>query len=1549
MSLETNDYKILQFKQSTSTEYRQRLEREKEVQFISYIPENAWIIKLNDSRGDLTSERKVRFIGPYRAKYKIGPAVHKEISSSGNISARIEFFESSANPQNLLNRYGNVLGRFGDNTWEFQTSSDKINDLATEDGVKFISQKSPKSQTFNYESRNLIGVNTVQSAPYNLKGAGYTAGLWDGGWAGEHPDLDYTSSKISFGDKGENCGSNCEVIGHATHVAGTMLGAGIENYDYRGVASNSSLVTYEWPSGNETELYQETEESITQYGAVISQNSWGYSVDSSNEDILGDYATLAPGYDAIISGNTNQVGTRIPAVFAAGNYGGGFSPRYNTTAGPGATAKNTITVGAVDSGGDMNDFSSWGPTDDGRIKPTVVADGGGNSEYVYSTIPQDNNSNPYGGSAGTSMAAPAVAGSAILLKQKYNQTYGGLPKPSTVKAALIHTAKDINRTGPDYITGWGLVNASSAIDYMEASEDKNLIKTGSVNNGDVDSYNVEVPENETVKFTLVWDDYPASASASKTLVNDLDLVVENGNNDRKYPWTLSWENRTQKALKTQEDHTNPVEQVHVADTQTKQYSIEVEGDSVPEGPQDYSLLMSSKEPSTGAPNITAESPLNKTYSESPDFNLSSNKSLNQSVYSIDGNKNYSMKERDSKYFYNTSANLSEGKYSTTLWGQDNEGNWASDTASFAVDTESPNLSPKNPLKGSNISGIFDINATWKDSTTEVEKANYTISNSTYSESGSLNATFDSTKLEDGSYIVYYNVTDSAGNEEIKQRSINIDNTVPEINVENPTEGSNISDEFLVNSSAADSSGVKSYNITLVNGSGTWTSFSDNRTLDSNSYADGAYSLNFTAEDFAGNIREKSINIEFDNTPPEITPQKPVDRANISEPFEINATWSDGETGVKNSNFTLYNSSGFSFSGSLNSTFDLDGLSDGSYNLSYNASDYADNYAAQEISITLDTQKPSINILSPSENAVASSFDLNASITDENKLDYSNYSITNGTIQKQGNLNTTVDSTRYTGGTYYLEVEAQDVAGNTEKSNTSVKFDNSAPELQSSSIKPQENISGSFDVNASFRDISDLVKAEFRFSNQSGTVTDWEKLNYTGFDSSNLSNGDYNLSIRANDTLGNPGSYRVENLTLDSKSPSLSLTEHNESAEYNGWINNSKKIEAGCSDTGTGVKMIESDYSSSSTSPINFTLTETGNLDFNFTCTDYADNKDLKTLSFKIDGQKPSLKSLSPENNSKTGIDYELTGSFNDEAKESGFNKTASSLNITEGSAEVEWTENSFNASITGLDYSQSYNLEGKLVDNLGHTYSFTASHETENDPDSDENEDSDSSTSSSGGSSGGGFSYTATQVEENNTTEENQTEANQTDNETESSSQEFEEVVAVDPERNTCQTYNESQVPEGWEKVESCSAWKEQRAQELIEQIRGEDDDTVSRAESALDQGDYDRAIEIASSANQEERKENKSEESGILLIFALAGLAAILIGIAVIAVHFYRRKKLMADINGISKELIKFEQKGVNNAGEESIREIEKAESAIKNKDYRKARNHLENFKELK
>jgi subtilisin family serine protease len=135
---------------------------------------------------------------------------------------------------------------------------------------------------------------------------------------------------------------------------------------------------------------------------------------------------------------------------------------YDTLFGQQSVSKNALVVGAVydvprgtPSLLTTCTFSGWGPTDDGRIKPDLVANGWDLS--MYSTDPADPEGWQY--ESGTSYAAPIVTGTIGLLGQLYQKTYSHLPNSDMVRALLIHTADDWGPLGPDFRFGWGCSTA----------------------------------------------------------------------------------------------------------------------------------------------------------------------------------------------------------------------------------------------------------------------------------------------------------------------------------------------------------------------------------------------------------------------------------------------------------------------------------------------------------------------------------------------------------------------------------------------------------------------------------------------------------------------------------------------------------------------------------------------------------------------------------------------------------------------------------------------------------------------------------------------------------------------------------------------------------------------------------------------------------------------------------------------------------------------------------------------------------------------------------
>jgi hypothetical protein len=489
----------------------------------------------------------------------------------------------------LVDRYNGEVRDTVDviNTLVVELPYSQVLSLAAEDAVQWVEWPLPPMDVNNDSNRAITQAGSAQAPPYNLDGTGITVLVYDGGTANSaHPDF---GGRLTVHD-----GSG--TANHATHVSGTVGGDGTNSGgQYRGMAPNVQIVSFGFEydgSGiflysNPGDIQNDYSNAINFRGADIANNSIGTNTARNGFpcDITGDYGVTSALIDSIVTGS---LGTRFRICWSNGNERGTTrcGTTYSTTAPP-ACAKNHITVGALNSNNDsMTDFSSWGPTDDGRLKPDISGPGCQSSGDfgVTSTV----GSSGYDSYCGTSMSGPTVTGCSALLLQDFRANYPGFPDPwgSTLKAIWAHTAVDLGNTGPDYQFGYGSIRVIPAI---------NVIRNGSFTEdsvGQSQSYSRQVevgPGTPEFKVTLAWDDRPGTPNVNPNLVNDLDLIVTDPSGGRHYPWTLNPSSPSTPAVRTQADHVNNIEQVLVSNPQVGTWTVEVFGYNVPFGPQTFSL------------------------------------------------------------------------------------------------------------------------------------------------------------------------------------------------------------------------------------------------------------------------------------------------------------------------------------------------------------------------------------------------------------------------------------------------------------------------------------------------------------------------------------------------------------------------------------------------------------------------------------------------------------------------------------------------------------------------------------------------------------------------------------------------------------------------------------------------------------------------------------------------------------------------------------------------------------------------------------------------
>jgi subtilisin family serine protease len=589
---------VLQFHSLPDERDRAELERAG-VRLLDYLPRNAYLATV--PRGLSPTDpalQAVRWIGRLEPEDRISPHLRdtrKLAGPDGWVDLDVRpFADEDA---------GGLVGRLAAGGFEIvgftaagealrvRARADDLLRVASDDAVRWIGPAPPPFVLHNDQSRSNTGAESVQAGPYFLSGLDIDLGIWDGSGVADHGDFGSRLMRFDPVAGGRD-------TRHATHVCGTMAGDGALSaseggsaQQWRGMAPSADIISYDFFG----DLVGEIGEAIDRPGDSIEvvQNSWGYGLDPDSCFFLGLYDGLCRDYDNVVRGSQ---GKPVVVVFSAGNdrYDGLCGDiRYESMV-PLGTAKNVITVGGALSDDDsLTNASSWGPTDDGRLKPDVTGPGCGLNagDHVTSTWTGP----AYASLCGTSMAAPAVSGSAALLWEQYRISYGPEPLPSTVKALLIHTAVDLDtgdgtlNPGPDYASGYGRIDVHAAVDRVIGG----AVTEQSLKNGQTDIFNVDVAGGDTgVRVTLVWDDPGAAEGAGEALVNDLDLIVDDPDAVRHYPWTLDPANPAAPAVRTAEDHTNNVEQVWVPAPYTAGiWSIRVAGTSVPTGPQAYSLVI----------------------------------------------------------------------------------------------------------------------------------------------------------------------------------------------------------------------------------------------------------------------------------------------------------------------------------------------------------------------------------------------------------------------------------------------------------------------------------------------------------------------------------------------------------------------------------------------------------------------------------------------------------------------------------------------------------------------------------------------------------------------------------------------------------------------------------------------------------------------------------------------------------------------------------------------------------------------------------------------
>ncbi len=605
------------------------------IHLLDYVPDMAWFARI-ERAVDLSKAPMslVRWAGALEPSDRLSPTLRQSgvgkwaRAENGTVTLQLSFFKGvdfdAVSALFKRHRIEYVSGQDHANLVVRVANAAAIQRLAGEDIIQWIDngpapryprdvdngaraqhQQTPPLLAKNDGARDATRVNALQTTVPGANGSGTRLAVFDGGVDGAHPDF---AGRITLDPNHSQAADQ-----HGTHVAGTMAGDGSNSQSqagtanqFRGIATAAQIFSYDNnTNSNNQDYFASHQAAIQTANADLSQNSWGGNFTSQNCDTHNVYSVDAQNMDKIVTGEA--WGRGILVNVAASNFRQGTSdnqmetdPICNFAGAPDyinytslsdlGSAKNIISVGATQkvSTNRMADFSSWGPTRDGRLKPDIVAPG----EAIRSTVPGGG----YGELSGTSMATPHISGISALVIQRYRAVFNNQsPRPATVRAILIQTAQDLQADhvyytpGPDFASGYGIADAEAA--YNAVASGRVLERQAA--NAANDQLFIEIAANQPqLKVSLAWDDPAPTLNAATKLVNNLDLeLVAPDGTTLHLPWVLNPNNPSAAATRGV-DNLNNAEQVMVSNPAPGNWTLRVKGTAVPSGPQRYSLSSS---------------------------------------------------------------------------------------------------------------------------------------------------------------------------------------------------------------------------------------------------------------------------------------------------------------------------------------------------------------------------------------------------------------------------------------------------------------------------------------------------------------------------------------------------------------------------------------------------------------------------------------------------------------------------------------------------------------------------------------------------------------------------------------------------------------------------------------------------------------------------------------------------------------------------------------------------------------------------------------------
>jgi transcription initiation factor IIF auxiliary subunit len=519
------------------------------------------------------------------------------------------------------------------------------------------------------------------------------------------------------------------------------------------------------------------------------------------------------------------------------------------------------------------------------------------------------------------------------------------------------------------------------------------------------------------------------------------------------------------------------------------------------------------------PEIILNSPANNTvFRDGPDLDFTvTDLNLAGVNYTVNGGANIPL----SGPFNISTTGWTDGDYQILIKATDLAGNLNETWYSFTIDTIPPDIQLNSPTNNSIISSGTDLDFSVVDA--NLMQVNYSVNGGN---DISIPSPFDvpTTGWSDGDYTVTVNALDWAGNANSAWFFFTVDSTFPTIILNTPANNSVIPAGTDLNFSVADAH-LTQVEYT-VNGGGALT-LTDPFDISTLGWADGDYTVQINAVDEAGNEKIAWYTFTIDSTKPVIIHDTPGNNSVIQAGTFLN--FSVVEPNLDLSFISVNGGADIPF----NAPFDLSttGWADGGYTVNITCTDLAGNTESNYFYFTIDNTEPDIHLNTPSDDSVIPiGTILDFSIEDLN-LHSGNYSVDGG-----GDVPLIdpfdISTVGWYEGEYTIQINAIDIAGNTQTAQFTFTLDSTDPQIQLNS--PLNN---SFITAGTILDFSVIEDNPFYtyYSINGGTDT---QLNFPNdITTTDWADGEYTIVISSEDEAGNLASHWFF-FTLDSTPPTI---------------------------------------------------------------------------------------------------------------------------------------------------------------------------------------------------------------------------------------------------------------------------------------------------------------------------------------------------------------------------------------------------------------------------